>query len=108
MMLKKLCASGHNHNTEQDEVHGAACSDAGASVSDSDEVGSATTSVSDSDTEVADTSLGDRTGPVAETLPYVSIVEESSVLDDTNETLADGEDQGTSEVLDMAVWVVTK
>ena len=82
------------------------CSDGASSVSDSDEVGSATTSAFDSDTEVPDTSMADRTGPVAEMLAYVSTVEESSVTAAANETLADGEDQGTSEVLDMADWVV--
>ena len=106
MMLKKLCASGHHDNTEQDEPRGAVGNDEASSVSDSDEVGSATTSASDTDTEVADTSLGDRTGPVAESLAYVMTVEESSVNGVANEILADGEDQGTSEVLDMADWAV--
>ena len=107
MMLKKLCESGHNNNTEQDEPRGAVCSDGGTSVSDSDEVGSATTSASDSDFEVPDTSMADCTGLVADTLPYVSTAEELSVTGAANETRADGEDQGTSEVLDLAHWVVS-
>ena len=106
MMLKKLCASGHHDNTEQDEPRGAVGNDEASSVSDSDEVGSATTSAFESDTEVADASMVDGTGPVADTLPYVSTVDELPVSYVANETLADGEDHGTSEVADMADWAV--
>ena len=106
MMLEKLCALGPDDNTAQDEPPGAVGSGGASSVSDSDEVGSATTSASDSDTGVADTSMATGTGLGAETSPYVSMAEESFVFDGANETSAHGEDQGSSEVVDMAAWAV--